>query len=474
MGFLDKLTVSRNTVMSISLLDLKVYEDRREQLPTQGEEAEPEGRALYKGSWEMDGIRVYENGIKAKFGTLVKHNDDSGKLPAGDIVVVEKVSTFVPFEHIRAVHPVEYTLRPTGYEDRTLLGLQFETDDMRVLVISLPREKMAEEAKVLMEAMGDHWKWLYRQGEVVTGEVRLEGFETHSYKRVRGNLYLPSEMRDGRLTTPFPAVPRSGRDLPQHIKQLLDLDLTQMDDKELRQWDGSLTDYIEGAEGWSRMEDLNGPGPLDFQKDLLERIVALLGGAEASRGIVPPTPRAYHAMASELVKDQFSLDRDPEGNDTVRLGQVRRKDCERALSLLIKAMKAYPYHLESLRLKSLVHFLMGDVEKASEYRAAYDGISETIRRVKEASLAIGNADIGNFQASLEFASKAARKARKDPCAWYILGCAHHLSGNGRRAVNAYKRCLKLAPDSVLGWLGMGIALEVMGRKSEAASCLSRA
>jgi tetratricopeptide (TPR) repeat protein len=95
---------------------------------------------------------------------------------------------------------------------------------------------------------------------------------------------------------------------------------------------------------------------------------------------------------------------------------------------------------------------------------------EVTRQARAAQDALKRND---YPAAVAFAEKAAKSAPKNPDLWFLLGYAARLEGHYDASVDAYRRGLRLVPNSTNGLAGLAQTYAKMGRSKEAEDLLEK-
>jgi tetratricopeptide (TPR) repeat protein len=355
----------------------------------------------------------------------------------------------------------------------TVLGIQMETTDLRTAVMEFPKKEMAEEVDAFKRAMAFHWKRLYKDSETVTGLVEQGGTREVSYYVVTGKLYWPKAMRD-RTTVPRASPNVSGlAPLPKEVRELMALDMRNMDEKEMRQWGVSMGKYLVRTIRQPETEGADDPTWRSQRLPLVEGIIKKVEEAEEARGGLFPTAGLYQVLGDELLSDQYSSGTNEEGEYILIIKDVDEGTCQRAMDLIDKALRTFPLYWSALNSKSIAYKVLGRQEMFMAYKRAFVQMMTAANRIQVTALAIGNAEIPNYKEARKHSKRAVKEISKQATAWYIHGSVLYKLGKHKKALKAFEECLKLEPDSVLGWFGKGLVLEAMGDPTEAADCFSR-
>lgn len=100
------------------------------------------GLILEKGTWGA----IYENGISAHF-TFGRHKSVRNE--------------FVPFGEIEAIYPLSSGVKYSRSKTRVYDGLQIETKDLKVCILSSPRHPVKDIMPALVNQMGARWEKVY-------------------------------------------------------------------------------------------------------------------------------------------------------------------------------------------------------------------------------------------------------------------------------------------------------------------------
>src|SRR6202451_807469 len=101
------------------------------------------------------------------------------------------------------------------------------------------------------------------------------------------------------------------------------------------------------------------------------------------------------------------------------------------------------------------------------------GWGSSIDVARQARAAQGALDRNDYTAAVAYAERAAKSAPQNPELWFLLGYAARLEDHYTASIDAYKRGLKLQPNSVRGMAGLGQTYAKMGRIDEAEELLQK-
>ncbi|MGB2606985.1 MAG: tetratricopeptide repeat protein, partial [Candidatus Sulfotelmatobacter sp.] len=79
----------------------------------------------------------------------------------------------------------------------------------------------------------------------------------------------------------------------------------------------------------------------------------------------------------------------------------------------------------------------------------------------------------DYAAAISFAERAVKSAPENPELWFLLGYCARLEEHYPAAVDAYRRGLKIQPNSARGMAGLAQTYARMGRDAEAEELLKR-
>lgn len=207
--------------------------------------------------------------------------------------------------------------------------------------------------------------------------------------------------------------------------------------------------------------------------ELIDLVLLKLEDAERDLGRIPPVPKLYMRLSSEMLLPQKRIDV-VRGHYEWVLDELDEGMCHRALSVLGKAQRADLLEMFAVFAKGDIYMLLGDATRHDIFYTMGKRINLPSINTVDMARAKAHYNVWKYKKAYRFIKDTTLVLPEHAEAWYVRGAIEYKLEKDRKAGESFDTSIRCDPGFLLAWFGRGVVHELNGEAAKAEGCFRRA